>query len=686
MEWNTKKALKLKVPAWLEYIFLGFLTLVGVAVITWPMFASPTTAIHGLRGDSTGSIYDLWYAAHHSFSFLPGARNDLLSYPVGMSTGGPLLLPGVLLFLPGVALTGLVNEIFAYNVLIVLGMLLPMFASYVFFRLVPYSRSVSMILAVGFILAPYHQLSELSWYGQSQLVGIPLAAITALRFQRYPSQRNIIWTILSVVIGFLTNAYVGLMATVIVLCGLIIGFIVHRKHLMWKLIELTWKTWIAMLALFTTTTAILIKLASLVKKDIGRSSMELKVYGLRLSELYHPTPYSAFGDSRLGLKGITNLHGSNLIEVSQYVGLSVLILSIGGLIVSVLKKKLMQLQCFSSLLIVAAFWFGASQGLKFGPIRFIAPATVINQLAPFWRVYSRFGVLLFFGLLISAGVFLQYCGELFKRRWLRSAMLIFVLFIMVADLLIAVPGSSIKFPVPEYVKFLSSQGAGVVMEYPLAGGNDTLRYQRRFDLRTVGLPSVNGDYETDSRLVRLGLEDPRNAKSIEGLLALNVRWIVIQDWVYQSMQVDIPQIESKQMFLRHEGIGVRIYELLPFKVSAIAWIEQGGFPQEMINERIGQWVGANSKIVVAQNQSGCVVVTINITRYTGISQIGLKSGETSLQIHKDGLTQFIIGPFNEVAEVDITSPNGEISVPGSDPRELTAWIDSIISANPVACN
>jgi len=686
VEWTRGKNLNLKVPVWFEFVLLALLAVIGVAVISWPMFVSPTTEIHGLRGDSTGSIYDLWYARHYGFSFLPGARNELLAYPVGMSSGGPLLLPGVLLFLPGIALTGLVNEIFAYNVLIVLGMLLPFVTSYAFFRLVPYSRSISMVLASGFVLAPYHQLSELSWYGQSQLIGIPLTAIMTLRFQRHPSVRHLNHMAFAVAISFLTNAYVGLMAAVLVLCGLIVGVIAHRKQILLRFMKLTWRTWAAVLTLSTATTTMLLILSSSVKKDISRSPTELKVYGLRLSELYHPTPYSAFGDSRLWLKGVTDLHGSNLIEISQYVGLSVLVLSFGGLIVSVKQMKSIQLPCFAGLLVVVSFWFGASQGLNFGPIKIIAPATLINQVTPFWRVYSRFGLLLFFGLLILAGIFLQYCSELIKRRWLRFTMLIAILFILVIDLLIVVPGASTKISVPKYVEFLSKQRAGVLMEYPLAGGDDTLRYQRRLDQRTLGLPSVNGDYETDSRLLNLGLDDPRSVKSIEALSALNVRWVVIQDWVYQSSQLEIPQIESKQMILRSEGEGVRIYELLPLSLSAIAWIEEGGFALEKINESTGQWVGASSKIVVAQNQTGCVAITMNITRYTGINQIILKSGEKRLQSQQDGLIQFIIGPFTGMAEVDITSPNGEISVPGPDPRNITAWIDSTISANSVACD
>lgn len=665
---------------------LGILVLIGVAVITWPMFASSTTAIHGLQGDSTGSIYDLWYAKNHGFSFLPGAHNNLLSYPVGMSSGGPLLLPGVLLFLPGIVLTGLVNEIFAYNVLIVLGFLVPVFAAYAFFRLCIFSRTISMVLATAFILAPYHQLSELSWYGQSQLVGIPLAAIAALRFQRQPSRRNLMYSALAIVISFLTNAYVGLMAAVVILCGLIVGTVVHRKLMLRRLTELTWKTWIVMLTLFATSIIILFTLASLVKNDVNRSLSELQVYGLRLSELFHPTPYSAFGDSRMGLKGVTNLHGSNLVEVSQYVGLSIIGLSIGGFIVSVLRKKTLQVQYFASLLVVVSFWFGASQGFKIGPIKIIAPASLINQLAPFWRVYSRFGLLVFFGLLILAGISLQYCSELIKQRTLRFGMLISVLIIVVVDLLISVPGTSVRISTPKYVDFLSKQSAGVVMEYPLAGGNDTLRYQRRFDQRTLGLPSVNGDYETDERLMRLGLADPHEPKAIEGLSALNVQWVIIQDWAYQSAQLGMPQIDSQELNLRYEGEGVRIFELLPSKFAAIAWIAEGGFAQEIVNERMGQWVGAKSKVIVTQNQRGCVRIEFNMTRYAGISQINLKSANRDLQIQRDGITQFVIGPFNEKSEVVISSPDGEIPVPGPDPRKLTAWIDSIISVNSVACD
>jgi len=668
MYWNKRNVL--------ELLTSSALFLLLALVMTWPMPLEISNSLHGFPGDSIGSIYDLWYGATHGVSFFPGSKNYLLSHPVGMQTGGPILLAGSLLYLPGLVLTKIVGEVAAYNILILMGIVLPGAVTFRFFRVIKLGVPVSLLAATLFVLMPYHQLSLLQWYGQSQLLGIPLTAIALVRCFEIVNLKTSFHLAMAVLVSFLTNAYIGLMAVVLATTGLAIIAVGHVRWTNLKSKRLSWSPVVKFLITAGSLGSALYVLARSVRTEIARTADELIIYGLRLHELWRPTPFSRFRWNSSILSVSQSLHGSNLVETSQYLGLSTLLLMVSGLVITIVYRNWTRLHSFAVLLMTVSVFFGMSQGIHVGGIRVPSLANLLNNIAPFWRVYSRFSILIMFGCLIIVAHFLEALCQLRRSKYLKCAVVGILTVVVVSDLLIRVPGSGLRITSPGYVNALKSLGDGVTIEYPLAGSDDVLRYQRRFEMRTLGIGSLNGDYSTDARLYETGLSDPTVEGVSFALQALSVRWVIIQDSEYQKRGLKPPEIEPPEFQLRYIDSGVRVYEIVGDKYAGLAWLDSGGWGQEINSSSLGEWIGKSAEIVVSSNQDGCANLTLNVTPYSSATRLTITAGDTRFTISKFGEINVALPRFESVTSVKITSDSEPIQIPGPDPRSVSAWINS----------
>ena len=120
--------------------------------------------------------------------------------------------------------------------------------------------------------------------------------------------------------------------------------------------------------------------------------------------------------------------------------------------------------------------------------------------------------------------------------------------------------------------------------------------------------------------------------------------------------------------------GVRIFELGARGESGVGWIEAGGYPLESMNGVSGQWVGAESEIVVARHGPGCARLSLRINGYSDHSTFGIRQIDGATREVPDGLLQFHLDTFEDVTRVKLTSRLGAFQIPGPDPREVSAWI------------
>lgn len=652
---------------------------------TWPVALSPASSVFGLPGDSTGSIYDLWYARHFGASLIFEGRNELLAFPTGMTSGGLLLIPGLILFVPGVVLTYLVNEILAYNILVLAGIVGPGCMAFVLFRNMVKSRLVSLFASLFFVLLPYHQLSLLQWYGQSQLLGMPLTALLCLRVLQQPNVRNSWMLAAGVGISFLMNPYVGLMAGVLALGVGIVALITYRRALLEMLSRLTKKSFALLLSSLAVLSMLLLIVILRVQETISRPTAELLVYGLRLEHVLRPTAYSLPAIGRQVVPPVKDFHGSNLVEVSQYIGLTLVVLAAADLVRAAFRRRVTFDARVGLVAICGGLLVGVTNWTLLGLDSPWSPAILVSKVAPFWRVYSRFGLLVGLGCLILAGLFLDALVSAIDKRWIGHLIVITISVVVLADLWVSSPGAVIKPYKPAYVDFLSSQQTGPTVEYPLARSNDHLRYERRLRQRSLKVPSLNGDYATDDRLARLGAEDIQVTTAGDVLASLGAKWIVIDDDEYRRVGLTPPIVPSSTGLLRFESENVRIFELMRKSDDGVAWLEEGAFPPESINSISGQWMGDKATVLVARSGKGCAQLSLSLTLYEGIRDVEVRTGTSVKKVTGGGEVIVPLPSFENTTYVHLRSNPKALQIPGEDPRSVSAWVDSDMVVTTVEC-
>ena len=643
---------------------------------SWPLVGSINSAMFGLPGDSTGSIYDLWHGRTFGFSVLPGSVNELLAYPTGLPNGGPLLLPGIILFVPGVMLALVSNEIVAYNVLILCGFVITAIASYVFFRSALSTRVAAAAMSTAFTVLPYHQLSLLQWYGQGQLAGIPMTAYFCLKMHRNPQLKSLLAVIGSILVSFLSNAYVGLASAVISFGGLTITFAVNRSSVREAMSAIKSRVLILGVVFASAAIVLLSFLSQHVKKSVNRSTEELHVYGLRPRELVQPTAFSTTSPFKSVVPPMHNLHGSNLVEVSQYIGISVVVLAVVSGLASIQRRGTTWCTKFGLTTVGLGLFFGITRGISLGPVHVPSPAEAISHFVPFWRVYSRFGLLVGFGCLLLVGELLD---QVFRARVHRSAFQTLgasLCVMMLADLWIASPGILLPMKEPSYVAFLAKESRGVMMEYPLAATNDLLRYQRRFSQRKLKNPSVNGGYETDFRIIGLGADNPELPQSRPTLQALGVHWVIVQDSEYVASGVPVPKLDATFGILRFNADGVRVFEIPRQTATGVAWVDEGGFPVESNGASNGQWINKTARIVVARKDGGCSRLLMSVGLYPGVQELRVRQDGQDAIVSRGGVIDLKLASFTDTTQVTVSSIQDPVQIPGPDPRSVSAWINS----------
>lgn len=643
---------------------------------SWPLVGSIDSAMFGLPGDSTGSIYDLWHGCTFGFSVLPGSMNELLAYPTGLPNGGPLLLPGIILFVPGVMLALVSNEIIAYNILILCGFVITAIASYVFFRSALATRVAAAAMSTAFTVLPYHQLSLLQWYGQGQLAGIPLTAYFCLKMHRNPHLKTLLAVMGSTLASFLMNAYVGLLSVVMALGGIVITSVAYRSRLRAALRVISARgLTLGMVVLFTVPT-VLVLLSQEVRKSVNRPVDELRVYGLRPRELVQPTAFSTNSLFKSVVPPMHNLHGSNLVEVSQYIGISVVVLAVVSGLLIIKRRRTTWCTKFGLATVGLGLLFGITKGVSLGPVHIPSPAEAISHFVPFWRVYSRFGLLVGFGCLMLVGELLDLIFRARVRRCAFQFLGVSLCLMIFADLWIASPGVLLPMSEPSYVQFLAKESRGVMMEYPLAAANDLLRYQRRFSQRKLKNPSVNGDYETDFRIIRLGADNPELPQSRSTLQALGVQWVIVQDAEYVSSGVPVPKLDATFGTLRFNADGVRVFEIPRQTATGVAWVDEGGFPVESNGASTGQWINKTARIVVARKNGGCARLVMSVGLYPGVQELRVRQDGQDAIVSRGGVIDLKLASFTDATQVTVSSIQDPIQIPGPDPRSVSAWINS----------
>ncbi len=159
------------------YLFYFLLTL----VIALPVLRAPASRVFAGHGDALLYISWIWWFKTAWLQGIPSDPNPMLAAPFGTDWGG-VVEKGTIW--PGIVLSTWVNEVFALNFLVLLSFPLAAIAAYHLTLYLTASRSGAFISGLIYSFSPYHLWKSWAWIPLSNIQWLAFYVLALFRWRR----------------------------------------------------------------------------------------------------------------------------------------------------------------------------------------------------------------------------------------------------------------------------------------------------------------------------------------------------------------------------------------------------------------------------------------------------------------------------------------------------------------------
>lgn len=512
---------------WIILAYLGI-----AALATWPLIFHLSTELFSTPGDPYGAVWNLHEIAR---------------------TGVPLSFPASpLLLIPSAILTRLFGDVTAYNLLILTGYVLTGIAGYgLGFRLTN-QRRAAFLTGLILTLSPYHVSRSLQHLGLANIHWLIFFVSSLIDLDRSPTtQRGMvagIWFALVILDTYLYGLF-ALVAAVTYLIWLIARWSSQRLILDSARSGSLWRP-VRSVGLALVVGG-LISLPSLwpviagtteIPGLVARQVSELTTYSAQWFAYLTPLPNNPLVGLFTGSWYDASLavSGSNLTELSLYLGLSVLGLAGIGIRSLVRRRSSPYLLFFLGLGGVGIV-FSFAPTIPLLGFDLPTPSRWIYSLLPFLRVYSRFGLLTLIATAALASIGVAYVLSRLATRSERSLATGALALLIVVDLW-SLPTNHLRAAdrgaLPTAYQQLDGGSTVYLAEYPLWGDDEPAGYEYLLWQRLHGARLLYQDLGSTAReTARRALLNPADPAVIDKLAALGITHVMIHRQLYTEEQV-----------------------------------------------------------------------------------------------------------------------------------------------------
>jgi hypothetical protein len=516
-------------------------------LLTWPLLFNLRTTLFGDYADARGEVWALWAKLSGYFD---GPTSSLTAAPFGDPTdlGFSQPITEWLHFI----LAKLFNEVVSYNLVVLLAFPLTAFSTYLLINYLLKNKWAAFLggLQFGFAPAAVMQASG----GHSSLATnffIPAFLLALFYNRQQRSIRSAFLVGLSYALIVFTAMYVGYFALFIILFFLSID--------LWK--NQNQRKKILSNAAQGAGFAVLLVLPFVYQRVIGqvapaeassaiasswRDFRELEIYSANPLEYLIPSiDHPIFG--RFVYSFVKDhLHGSNVPEMTLYLGiLPILLMCLG--IYFLVKNKLHKTNRYYFLFFSFAAFFSFLMSLppviKFGHLSIPNFSSLAYQIAPMFRVYSRFGIIVNLFVALAVAVVVAELSTKIQKPKLQKVFTMFAL-ILAFEYWSVPPNYADKVDTPpEYATWLANQpGDFIIAEYPMMRWEDLSFYTYRFWQRIHQKRMVNGAANFNPKAWEFYQKVNRldNPETLMLLRSVGVKYIVVHKKVYREGPVPDP--------------------------------------------------------------------------------------------------------------------------------------------------
>jgi len=498
-------------------VWLGFVAL--SLLLTYPLIFRMGSSFYGYRGDPLGVIYGLWRMKYAWKHHLPYYFNALVASPFGVDYRGGLQLP----FLQFLAkwLTIFTNEIFAYNLIILLTFPLAGITMYYLVYRFTKNKVAGFFSGIIFAFSPYHFAHSWAHQGLANIQWMPLYVLLLFRLEEKRTYGNAVLCGLVFVVNAFFDPHYGYFMAVFTGAFLLFKLLYRGREYagganprsFLRGVQVGLVAAAAALALFLPFQYRALKAAFLEPKTEVSSSLgyarpfkdlfyrSAKPLNYLLPAVEHPL----FGKYTTRFLG-SIFYGRSASEHTLYLGFVPLLLAAvavrnwrkrrkkrgpappgGGSGVGSGKDFVVGFFLFAALVAVL---FSQSPYWQIGPLRIPFPSYFMYKIIPMVRVYARFGIVVMLAVAVLAGIGLAEMLRKMKNRKWRAGFSGLVLVLVLFEFWNWPPYrvTDVSKTPPVYEWLAKQPGDFAIAEYPL-GGRD---YEYLFWQRRHRKPLVNG--------------------------------------------------------------------------------------------------------------------------------------------------------------------------------------------------
>ena len=670
---------------------LGFAVLIYVATAvfaTWPLtlhlgssiYLPPTGNWEG-GGDLPGSIAHLREFAQGEFPFLPGRVEDF-NAPDGLEIRWPLNLANFSSMTVLYVLALVFGAHVAFGLFVVLGYVASGTAMFLFLRSLTGSAWIGIVLGWAFAFYPF-ALMKAEHPGFLHGWVFVLLAWRLLALSERPSIRNGLWAGAAGILATSWTHYFILLAGVFYAALAVADLALGAGRGDFRRRVLPHAVGVALVFGFVLVMRQLLAVSS--APGVGAATEFSAIIATSAKPLMYLVPSS---NTLLGdwTQPFLAERGLDAVEWSLYLGVTTMALASVGLVASLLgglPAHLRRTSLFALVAVVTGLVFSAPPRVElFGHV-ISTPTHLVFQAAPAYRLYTRFVMVVMFGVCLLAALGLV---ALTRRRGGRvaAAVLAAASVLIPLDLWNRPPDAVRDLRVPPVYDVLRNQPPGILAEYPIRSVAQVGHYLDLYYQDKHGHPILNGFYRgpyEERALSVTNLADP----TVPGKLAtLGVRYILLSPG---RLAPQAPPVEKPGRGFRFvaKDSSRSLYRVTAKpRPLVVGW--KGFAPLEGPVGGRYQWVGdAHAQIEVIAQCSPCSGFLIFTTASFG------QPRRLDIRVPKVGMLRRVTVPTNPIVVgiplrfdrrvlIDLYSSPGPQSIAetlgkGSrDFRKVTVWI------------
>ncbi len=587
-------------------VFLGYVILAIVA--TYPLILDMNHSIYGYPGDSTGSIWYIWW---RKFAIVHGLSPTLIPFvsaPFGADYSASINVPGYMF--PQILIALVVNEIFAYNVCLILSFIIAGITMYYLARYLTKNRAAAAIAGLIFAFSPFHFAHAMGHLGIVMgLQWLPLYALCLMKLCAKPGWKGILGTGIVFAVMSLTDYYdgyiMGIFTAAFVPFFLAYRWLRIRDIRMGEALKIITATGAAIVLGAVMMIPFLANVFQQSTKEplyYARPVYDLVVYSARPWDYVVPSVDNPFVGRLVAPFVHANEHNSNDAEQTLYLGFTTIILAGLALVMSFRRKRgdPAQDEFRSKRPFLYGLAFSAAAVLvvsapPYWPIRghnIPLFSSLAYKVVPMFRVYARFGVAVLLGAVAVAAFGITY---IYNRLRDKGRIVLAVLLVCAVCLEFAnfppFHVAQVDAVAPVYRWLKNQPGNPIVAEYPLVPLGNPLQYDYEFPQRYHLKRIINGAWPgTKAESFRRVVEDVSKPATPAILLRLDVHYVIVH---WDKYGKEKPQnVAPGLKLVRRFGAATSVYEIRTRPAELIMLPLTGfGDMEKQTDGSIWRWTG-----------------------------------------------------------------------------------------------